>query len=156
MPATAGFQPQGLVTQNFGQPGLHEVHQQQVSSGPTQEQQVLRSTLDPATMRALESVGEAIHTGEMNRINRYHEKFKYNQESKIPPELRVGDKVDLYKATVGAAPFRAIDGATLSAPTSISKGMSDIYRASQLVPKLQAERLRGAEAMKKGGNTLSV
>ena len=150
MPADSGFQQQFLVAQDIGQPGLHAVHQQQVSSAPTQEQHVLRATTDPATMRALDAVGHAIHTGELNRSNRHQEKFKYSHKLKVPSELLVGDKVDISKSTVGGAPYLAVEGAILSAPTSISKGLDELYRASLLAQKLQAERMRQAEAMKKG------
>jgi hypothetical protein len=72
-------------------------------------------------------------------------------EPKVPPEMLSGD-VDLYKATVASASYRGVDGAVLSAPTSISNGLEDIYRAATFVPKLQAERVRQQEAMKKGGD----
>ena len=58
--------------------------------------------------------------------------------------------MDLFRSTVGLAPYQGIEGAVLADPTAMSDGLSAVFRATALSPELQAERLKQQELAKKG------
>ena len=145
-----GFQNQQLLAQGVGQPGVHAVHQQHVSGAHSQDHVALRASLDPSTLKVLESVGTAVHVGERFRAAAHQEKFQNIIGSKAPPEM-ISSGLDLFRATVGSPPYREVEGAVLSDPTATSGGLASVFRASVLSPKLQAERVKQLETVKKGG-----
>ncbi len=83
----AGFQPQHLLAQGVGQPGIHEVHVQNVSDSRSQEHVALRASMDPSTVRAMDAVGESIHVGERSRTAAHREKVQGTIDSNAPPEM---------------------------------------------------------------------